>query len=102
MVLGGQPPGRVGRRRFFFDSWAAPHGAALCRSATEGHAAIADSPRWGEVNGPLASTQFAARRRSPNGLKPVLAEGCEVDQQINGVGEPIADFLLGFEHRFVI
>src|SRR5215467_3292353 len=32
MVLGGQPPGRVGRRRFFVVQPAPPSGAGFCRS----------------------------------------------------------------------
>jgi hypothetical protein len=31
---------------------------------------------------------LAARRSSPNGLKPVLAERGEVDHQVDGVGQP--------------
>jgi hypothetical protein len=77
MVLGGQPPGRVGRRRFFVDS---------------------GPPQSG---GPLSFSGLAARRSSPNGLEPVLAERGEVDQQVDGVGQPSGEGCLRVEHRFV-
>lgn len=33
---------------------------------------------------------FAASARSPNGLlEPVLAEGCEVDREVDGVGQAV-------------
>jgi hypothetical protein len=79
MVLGGQPPGRVGRRRFFCDS---------------------GPPRRG---GPLSFPALAARHSSPNGLQPVLAECGEVDQQVDGVGQPSDECGLRrwIEHEFV-
>ena len=36
-----------------------------------------------------------------DGLEAVLAEGCEVDQQVDGVGQPVLSVFLRIEHRFV-
>jgi hypothetical protein len=32
---------------------------------------------------------FAGSGSAPNGLQPVLAEGCEVDQEVGGVGQAV-------------
>src|ERR1700710_2550629 len=128
MVLGGQPPGRVGRRRFFavqgrpsraalfFARSLCPQGPIRPHSHREGRAssgaeqerpldpvpALISAWLWrGGVGGLARSTPpagpdwdgltapcLAARRGSPNGLQPVLAERGEVDQQVGGVGQP--------------
>ncbi len=75
MVLGGQPPGRVGRRRFLLD-FGPPN-----------------------LGGPLSFAAFAARRSSPNGLQPVLAERGEVDRQVHRVGQLAAEASLRLEFR---
>ena len=135
MVLGGQPPGRVGRRRFFFAAralmgrglrlsmdcaWKRSHrapfgcglldlrsgapralgqplGAPRCAGAgasgVAGRQAVVKTigtspprPRT-RSGGRTTGAGLAARRSSPNGLKPVLAERGEVDHQVDGVGQ---------------
>ena len=39
---------------------------------------------------------------SPNGLQPVLAEGCEVYEEVGGAAQPAGDFGLRIEHGFVL
>ena len=142
MVLGGQPPGRVGRRRFFLAvrarvwrglrtsiSGALSHDrvarVALLRHATRSrHIACFSSPSLPRQTlartadsrskesgflqevalrgSDLSSGRGARGRRTvcatlasaPSGLEPVLAEGCEVDQEVGGVGQPAGEFLL--------
>src|SRR5690348_5850652 len=90
MVLGGQPPGRVGRRR---SSSEPPRGAALFmrRCRLGGEALL----RAGPV------VQMVRRSRGEGdrapfavpgglGLDPVLAERREVDHEVSGVQEPLA------------
>jgi hypothetical protein len=99
MVLGGQPPGRVGRRRFF--DFGPPRGAALRRSGADREAAIANPTPRARTGRLRAAAGLAARRGSPNGLQPVLAERREVDQQVDGVGQPSCECRLRVEHGFV-
>ena len=103
MVLGGQPPGRVGRRRFFFDyeppRWGGSRRFRAPRSgprSRDRRPAAAKSSRVGRC-----AAGLAARRSSPSGLQPVLAECGEVDQEIDGVGQPFRERLLVIEHGFV-
>jgi len=51
---------------------------------------------WGR--GTLRATLASA----PNGLEPVLAEGCEVYEEVGGVGQPAGEFGLWIEHGFVL
>jgi hypothetical protein len=40
--------------------------------------------------GTVAANAFAGSGSSPNGLlEPVLAEGCEVDREVDGVGQAV-------------
>lgn len=39
---------------------------------------------------------------APNGFQPVLAEGCEVYEEVGGVGQPAGEFYLRIEHGFVL
>ncbi len=117
MVLGGQPPGRVGRRRFFVVTLrAAPAGGSLsfplayfgALLGTEKKRTVDAVPAAGlrvldrqdqswssEAAGSgcrssqgLAVTGLAARDRFRGGLEAVLAEGREVDQEVGGIGQP--------------
>src|SRR5215218_2711254 len=122
MVLGGQPPGRVGRRRFFV-AWpalssGAGHYAFRASSRLSGSgAALAEEAgfldqaavraaglgpggrkgRRGARSGKICATQAS----SPSGLQPVLAQGCEVDQKVGGVRQPVGELGLWIEHEFV-
>jgi len=40
--------------------------------------------------GPSLASAFACSGSAPNGLEPVLAEGCEVDRQVDGVGQAVS------------
>ena len=116
MVLGGQPPGRVGRRRFFLRGPGPRIAAArmppiYCALGALHEARVSARPgprtrRLGTekkgafdlvwASGPrrsggqrAAMTGFAiARCLLSGGLEAVLAEGGEVDQEVNGVGQP--------------
>ena len=101
MVLGGQPPGRVGRRRSF-NTKAAPRGGFRRSSSGEG-----EPPRkWLERlsgdavlrAGPVVQVMRSARGeadRTPLAvvgrlrLDAVFAERREVDHQVSGVEQPL-------------
>src|SRR4051794_1536129 len=79
MVLGGKPPGRVGRRRFFLRKAAlgrlfgvlGPPGSAFSEPLrAEDERPIGFPPPQGGAcrSAALAAAGLAARRRSPNGL----------------------------------
>jgi hypothetical protein len=54
------------------------------------------------AEGLRAAPGLAGWRDALYRLQPVLAEGGEVDQQVNGVCEPVCEWLLRIEHGFVI
>jgi len=58
------------------------------RDAVEETIATLPPRPWARIRGRAAVAGLAARRSSPNGLEPVLAERGEVDHQVDGVGEP--------------
>ena len=97
MVLGAQAPGRVGRRRFFFEP---PSGAALFVVATlscvAGRARTSGRKRLpsGHVTGPLPTAPARGHR-----LEAVLAEGGEIDREIDGAEDPVGEDLTAGEHQ---
>src|SRR5690349_17789839 len=54
-------------------------------------AAAGLGPRRGALAGRSGRKVCATLASAPNGLQPVLAKGCEVDQKVGGVGQPVGD-----------
>ena len=83
MVLGGQPPGRVGRRRFLI----------LRRESIDRGAPGAGAAA-------RAAAPDLARPAGIDRLEAVLAQGREVDDQVRGVGYSRCCCLFRIEHEF--
>src|SRR3954469_2059619 len=100
MVLGGQPPGRVGRRRSFIR--AAPWGRLFFCPLTAGASQLERLERLSGdpvlhagavvqvVRGPRSEANRASLAIAPRlGLDAVLAEGREVDHEVGRVEQPL-------------
>lgn len=63
-------------------------GAALagCRNNRAALTAVGEEDFLEAFLGLGPAIGFAGSGSAPNGLQPVLAEGCEVDQEVGGVG----------------
>jgi hypothetical protein len=114
MVLGGQPPGRVGRRRFYLRA-APPGGPFLCtnipgargvesrEASCDGRCLVAGADELGGAPRVLGKAIRSppprpALRLLRDGLEPVLAEGGEVDHQVGRVGKPPCELSSSFVH----